>query len=227
MMQMWKKGILFVGVMTLATNAAVVPFAETFSADSANWGDSASAPLSWSATGGVDNGFASGTFNFQAAQAGDDVVIIRSSQSMGSSGGAFFGNWVTDGVTGFSTFVRHDAGVPLTFFVRFADPAGFPGAIAIIPLPVPSGEWTQINVPLPDPNPPLIFEGPFGYADIFDSIGRVQLGIDIPQSLAGTNTTVTFGLDNVSIVPEPAMLLLMSAGGLAVITRHRRLSKTS
>jgi len=221
---MWKKGVAFVGVMSLAANAAVVPFTEAFSADSANWGDSASAPLAWSATGGVDNGFASGMFSFQNAQANADLIMLRSSAAMGSSGGALFGNWIADDLSGFSAYVRHDAGVPLTFFVRFADPANFPGAVGIIPVPVPSGEWTQINVPLPNPSPALIFEGPFGYSDVFDNIGRVQLGVRVPQALAGTNTNVTFGLDNVSIVPEPATLLLLGAGGLVAMARRRNRS---
>lgn len=222
MMRMAKRSLVLLAAMSAAVNAAIVPFTETFSASSANWTDSASAPLSWSAVGGVDNGFASGTFNFQTTQANQDLIMLRSSSAMDSSGGAFFGDWITDDVTGFSAYVRHDAGLPLTFFVRFADPMNFPGAVGIIPVPVPSGQWTQINVPLPNPTPALIFEGPFGYADVFDNVGRVQLGVRVPQGLAGANTTVTFGLDNVSIVPEPATLLLLGAGGLAAVAGRRR-----
>jgi len=206
--------------LTGATSAATVPFTDPFGADSSNWGDSASAPLSWSATGGADGGYAFGTFDFQSTQTGNDVIVLRSSLSMGSSGGELFGNWVTDGVGGFSADVRQDSGVPLTFFVRYASPMNFPGAVSLIQTQVPSGEWTQLYVPLP--NPGLIFEGPFTYGDVFGNIGRVQLGVRVPEALAGMDTTVTFGLDNVSIVPEPATLLLLGLGGIAVSARRAR-----
>lgn len=200
--------------------AAVVPFTETFTQNSSNWYDRPGvAPLDWSTSGGPDgSAFATTTGNFTALGTGDPLVLFRAHDEFNSSGGAFVGNWVTDGVNGFSASVRHDAGVPLNFFVRFASPANFPGANNVFFLPVPSGTWTELTAALPNPN--LIFEGPFTYNQVFGNIGHVQIGVSTPASLAGLNALFDFDLDNVSIVPEPGALTLLVLGAAAMLKRR-------
>jgi hypothetical protein len=203
--------------------ATTVPFTEEFSSGPANWTNNASAPLSWSASGGVaDSAFAFGSFNFNATAANADVVTLRASQSAGASEGAFFGDWIADGVDEFQAFVRHDAPVPLTFFMRFASPFNFPGAVAINFVPVLPNQWTLVNVPIHPGNPQFVtFEGT-DFTNVFDGIGNIQLGVRTPEALAGMNTSITFGIDSVSVVPEPAALALLGAGGLAVLGGRRR-----
>jgi len=200
--------------------AATVPFTETFNTDSADWFDSpGTTPLFWNAVGGPDgSGFAATTGNFMALGTGDPLVLFRAHDEFNSSGGAFVSNWVADGVTGFSASIRHDAGVPLNFFVRFAGPANFPGANNVFFIPVPSGSWTELTAALPNPN--LIFEGPFTYEQVFGNIGHVQIGVSTPESLAGLDASFNFDLDNVSIVPEPAALTLLVLGAAVMLKRR-------
>lgn len=208
---------------SLTARAATVPFTETFSADAANWRSAGgTANVDWTATGGAGDGgaFANTTFNFVGSAANDTPILFRGQDEFGSSGGAFVGNWVTGGVTGFGAAVRHDAGVPLNFFVRFASPANFPGANNVFFVPVPSGAWTNLFAALP--NTSLIYEGPLTYNQVFSNIGHVQVGVSVPAARAGVDSGVHFDLDNVRIVPEPATLALLAIGGLAIAARQRK-----
>ncbi len=193
-----------------------VPFTETFTQDSSNWYDGPGiAPLDWSSSGGPGNSaFATTTGSFAALAAGDPLVLFRAQDEFNSSGGAFVGDWVTGGVTGFDVSVRHDAGVPLNYFVRFAGPANFPGANNVFFIPVPTGTWTTLSATLPNPN--LIFEGPFTYNQVFGNIGHVQIGVSTPASLAGVGGTFNFDLDDVGVVPEPTSLALLVIGACVV-----------
>ena len=200
--------------------AGVVPFTETFTHDSANWRNSPGlAAVDWVSNGGPDDSaFASTTVNFESLGTGDPAVLFRGQDEFNSSGGAFVGDWVSSGVSGFSAFVRHDADVPLNYFVRFASPNNFPGANNIFFIPVASDTWTNVSAALPNPN--LIFEGPFSYAQVFGNIGHIQIGVSVPASFAGTDTPVRFDLDSVSVVPEPATLGLLMAGGAMALRRR-------
>ena len=220
---------VFIGtVVTPPALATTVPFTEEFITDSANWrNNDRVTPLGWSVTGDPKGtGYAFATFNFVNSAVNGTPAIYRAHASFNSSGGAFVGNWLTDvPVSGFRVFVRHNIGVPLTFFVRFAEPANFPGAASVIPTPVPSGQWTQISIPIPDPN--FVFEQPGQtFADLFDNIGNVQIGVVVPASLAGVNQSFTFDIDKVSLstnIPTVSewgvvvmALLLLTAGTLVL-----------
>lgn len=210
-------------VLAAPAFAATVPFTETFDADHANWADGSNMPLSWSAAGGADGeGFAFGSFNFQNAQTNADLIVLRGSQSSGASGGAFVGNWLDEGITGFSTYVRHDAAVPMTFFARFAGPMNFPAGVAINFAPIPPNQWTLIEIPINAGNPQFVtFEGST-FESVFNSIGNVQIGVRTPEALAGVDTNVTFGLDLVTIVPEPATLGLLAMGAIVGLCGRRK-----
>jgi hypothetical protein len=110
--------------------------------------------------------------------------------------------------------------VDLTFFFRFADPANFPGAAAIIGTPVPSGQWTLLTVGMDPGN--FIFEGPSTFNTVFDNVGHIQIGVVTPQSLVNQNQSVTFDLDQPAIVntaiptvSEWGLLVLVLSGGIA------------
>ncbi len=236
----WWSELLCTGVITLVMPCAAafgttVPFTEDFTTDAANWRDNAgTSVVGWVPSGGPDgSAFVTTTFNFVGSTSEDMPALFRAQDEFGSSGGAFVGNWINDQVERISFRVRHDAGVPLTFFMRFADPANFPGAAAVVAVPVPSGQWTAANIALP--NPELIFEGPFVYGDVFDNIGHVQIGVLAPAPLIGVDQSVTFDLDKVAIVNNvptvsewgvAAMTLMMAVAGTLVL-RQRLMSRTA
>ena len=207
-------------------SAATVPFTEDFSTDSANWRDAAGVnPLGWVSTGGPDGGaFARGTFSFASSGVQDTPAVFRGQSSNGSSGGAFAGDWLGGGVTEFRAMVRHDASTDLTFFGRFASPFNFPAMVAVFPTVVPPNEWTPVSVLLAPSN--FIAEGPSTFNGVFGNVGNVQLGV-LAGPLAGSPGTVTFDLDKVRIVPEPATLGLLAMGSWVALRRRDRRSSAS
>jgi|CXWL01.1.fsa_nt_gi hypothetical protein len=209
----------FAGFFGVNVRAGVAPtFTEDFNSSSSAWRDSAGTQdLAWVSSGGAGGGaFSSTTFNFASSGANATPVLFRGQDEFNSSGGAFVGDWVAGGVDGFSAFVRHDAPTALNFFARFAGPANFPGAASVFMIPVAPNTWTQLNLALPDAG--MTFEGPFTYSQVFSNIGHVQIGVSA-QGLAGLDQTIHFGLDQISIVPEPATLMLLGGGALVVLRR--------
>ena len=209
----------FAGFFGVGADAGVVPpFTEDFNLSSSAWRDSAGLQeLSWVNAGGPDGGaFSSTTFNFVNSAANATPVLFRGQDEFNSSAGAFVGDWVADGVDGFNVFVHHDAPTALNFFARFAGPANFPGSAKVFVIPVQPNTWTELNLALPDPG--LIFEGPFTYEQVFSNIGHVQIGVSA-QGVAGLDQSIHFGLDKVSIVPEPATLMLLGGGAFMAMRR--------
>jgi len=201
--------------------AATVPFTEDFVADAAGWRDaSLVSELDWFASGGPDAGsFASGQFNFVALEPNSTPAVIRAQDEFNASGGAFLGDWLSDGVTEVSFQIRHNGSGPMTFFTRFSGPANFPGAVALEFAPVPANQWTQITVAIDPNNPAIILEG-FPFDAVFGNIGHVQIGV-AAGAMAGVDQDVRFDIDKVSFIPEPASLVLLTLGAF-VIRRVRR-----
>ena len=90
-------------VIASAARAELVPFTEDFATGNASWADGAGVPLSW---GG---GFVSSTRSFLNSIEGDQVSLFRGEIGLGSSGGAFAGDWLGGRVTEFSFDIRHGA----------------------------------------------------------------------------------------------------------------------
>jgi len=204
-------------LVTSQATALTVPYEEDFASDSANWLNfNSSAVLTHEASGGPDGGsYASGTFNFVNSAFGDQGPVIHRGTTTPfgpSSEGNFFGDWLTGDVRNFSAWVRHDAPTPLTYFARFADPNNSPGASAVRFSPVFPNTWTQLEFSISPDSPNFVtFEGQ-SFEAVFDNIGRVQVGVSIPEALAGVDQQITFDLDKVAIaVPEPATLFLLSS----------------
>jgi hypothetical protein len=201
--------------------AAVTDFTETFDTDAAGWLDNASAALTHGSDGG--DGFVTDTFDYTGFNAGDQSpVLFRGNGSNDASGDAFVGDWIASGVSTFSFDVRHDFDSPLTFFVRFASPFNFPGAVAVPFTPMAGNTWTTLTLAI-DPSSPnfVSFEGS-DFNSVFSNIGNVQIGASIDENLAGQ--TATFDIDNVSVtaVPEPASMAILSLAGLALMRRRGR-----
>ena len=207
-----------------AVSAIVLPFTEDFDANSANWFNAAvTAPVDWSAAGGPDGGaYATTGFNFQFTAANDTPVLFRAQDEFNSSGGAFEGDWITNGITEFSFAVRHNAPAPMTFFTRFAGPANFPGAVAIGFIPVFPNVWTTITIAIDPFNPQFItFEGQT-FEAAFSNIGHLQVGVSVPEGFGGVDQAYTFDLDKPTITPAPSAAVLFGIAGVALARRRRR-----
>lgn len=199
--------------------AADPPFTEDFAQGSANWADAAGAfNLDYVATGGPDgNGYVSDGIHFQSAMDGDSVAFFRAHAALGSSGGAFVGNWITDSVGRFSAQVRHDLPVPVNFFTRFASPFNFPGAIGIEFTPVLPHTWTEISFEIDAANPQFVsFEGS-DFATVFSNVGNVQVGVNVPVGFGMTSTPYRVDLDvaSISAVPEPGIGIWIVFGAIS------------
>ena len=219
------KSLLASLICTACALAGTVPFTEEFETDAAGWYDtSETLLLTWASDGGPDNSsHVLGAFNFLNSAPGDTPLLFRAQDEFNSSGGAFEGNWITGGVSEFSAFVRHDAGLPLTYFARFSSPFNFPGAVALNFAPVPSATWTLISFEI-DPGSPqfLSFEGS-DFETVFSNIGHIQIGVSVPEGLAGIDQEFVFGLDKATIVPEPGTLAILVVGsGVFLGCRTRR-----
>lgn len=200
---------------------AVVPFTETFSSPSANWSSAATfTALSYPASGGPDgSGYGSAAFGFANAQNGEQPLLFRGQSNFNSSGNAFVGDWIADGVSAFSFSVRHNGPAPVSFFARFA-PAMGPGAVALAMPALAPNTWTTYTVPI-DPGAFFIYEGTT-FASTFSNVARVQVGVLVDANLAGHADPVTFDIDNVRIVPSPGALAVLGLGAVAGVRRRRR-----
>lgn len=213
----------FVGLSGFLASAATVPFTESFSTDASNWRNAGGASnAAWTGTGGADGGgFISETFSFANSAANDTPVLMRAQSSYNSSGNNFWGNWISEGVTEYRMSVRSHATVPINFFSRFVSPAGFPGAVAVGFTPIMPETWTEIVIPINASNPQFISFETSDFNTIFSGIGRLQVGVSVPAALAGSTTPMTFDLDQVRIVPEPASLTALALGAMIALRRRR------
>jgi len=209
--------------LAASAGAVTVPFTETFSSAANNWSTaSVLSPVNLVATGGPDGSqFANRTFSFSAANTGDQAILFRGQTNFGSSGGNLHGNYLTSGVTDLSLFVRNDSPVALDFFVRFGTPN--PGAgVVFLASAVPANSWTMINVPI-SMSTPFIYEGaPTLFSTVFANVGRIQVGVVVPASLALSTPSYNFDLDSVSIVPAPSAAVALLGAGAVALRRRRR-----
>lgn len=208
--------------------AATVPFTEDFAADNANWKDASSADLTYVGSGGPDgSSYVTSSFTFDVYVEGDTPVLFRGQDDYGSSGGAFQGNWNLDGVRKLSAWVRHNATVPLSYFVRTSGPFNFPGATAVqfgIVLP---NQWTEVEFDLSPSSPQFVsFEGN-DWATVMSNIGHVQLGVSVPEALEGNPASFAFDIDQIAIAtPEPTTIGLGLMGSILALG-HGRLRRNS
>lgn len=205
-----------------AVFATVVPFTENFAADAANWREGTGVTdATWNASGGPDgSSYVSSTGSFANNNPGDTPIFLRGHDTFNSSGGAFVGDWLADGVTAFSVYVRHDAPLPLTYFVRFAKPANFPAAVGVEFVPVLPNTWTRIDLAIFEGNPEFVNFETSDFQTIFSGIGKLQIGVMVPDQLAGSPQTFTFGFDQIAIVPEPSAAAAVSLLALAALRRR-------
>jgi len=199
-------------------------FIEQFDSDAANWRNfNGSATLAWISTGGPDNsGFARSSYNLSGTTVGGfPPTVIRAHASYPSSNGGYTGNWIADGATIFQFDIRHNLAEAISMTGRFATPTNNPGASAVSSTVIQPNVWTTVTFNLAEGSPDIISLGGGTYASIFGNLGNIQLGFNVPVSLAGTNFDATFDIDNVRVLPAPGALALLGMGGLVVGRRRR------
>lgn len=211
--------------------AATVPFTETFAADNANWSIGSStvyAPATWNATGGPSGGTFISRLGSGTGGPFSGPTIFRGQDNFNSSGDAFVGDWIADGVGTFSVDFFHDHSSPLNVSVRFANALNDPGASSVNFLVDPS-EWTTLTISIVDSASSFQTYGSLGtvpdstsFNTIFSSVGNIQLSLPTGTDLPA----VTFGIANPTIapVPEPgtwAALGAAAVAGLAMRLRRR------
>jgi hypothetical protein len=212
-----------------SARAATVPFTETFATDNANWSIGSStvyAAATWNATGGPSGGTYISRLGSGTGGPFSGPTIFRGQDNFNASGGAFVGDWITDGVGVFSVDFFHDHSSALNVSVRFASPLNDPGASSVNFLVNPS-TWTTITVPIVDSTSSFQSYGSLGsvpnatsFNTIFSDIGNIQLSLPTGTDLPG----VTFGIANPTIapVPEPRTWAFMGAAAVAGLMIRRR-----
>jgi len=206
-------------------HASIVGFTEGFDDGPANWRNfNGSADLDWFAAGGPsDSAYASGLRNLSNLSAGGfPATVIRAQLDYNSSGGLFAGNWIEAGVIGVSFDFRHNLAEAIQVTARFATPNNNPGASAETSFFVAPNQWTSIYFDLTPDSTDIISFGSGNYQSIFSNIGNIQIGFNVPMSLAGQNFDGRFDIDNFTIIPAPGAIFALAGLGLAGTGRRRR-----
>jgi hypothetical protein len=191
-----------------AAGAVTVPFTENFAGGVAGWEDNANDDLDFVAAGGPDgSSYASGGIDFTGFVPpfpGAGPIVLRAHDEDGASGGAFVGSWNTAGVTQVRAFVRHDAPVPLSWVLRVATTANFPGAVF-----TPAGttvapdSWQEIVFDVDPASPdctPETGNPSFTCEDALDVVAHFQLGVDAPEAVIEDEVFVTVDVDRVRLL---------------------------
>lgn len=233
MLNRMKKMLLLSGMLgafaAIETQAATVPFTESFDSGVSGWENSVNLPLAFTATGGSDGGgFATGTFNFNGyvpGFGGSGPIVLRASAADDASGGAFLGNWLTDGVASVSFMVRHDAPEAMEFYLRIATAANSPAGAFFSTQSVAANVWTLVTLPVSPLATYCTDAGPPGAcATALGAVGNLQIGTSAPVGLLDDDVAYSFDIDQVSLnpIPEPGTALLMGLGlaGLAAAGRR-------
>lgn len=210
-------------------HGATVPFVEDFTSGVANWADiSGGSLLSHVAGGGPDGGAYATTRQSLVNLTDQNVALFRAQDEFNSSAHAFEGNWLAQQIGQFSTYVRHNAPLPLNFFTRFSGPGNFPGAAAVKFAPVLPNTWTLLNFAISPGNPEFVtFEGS-NFNAVFSNVGHIQVGVTVPAALGSNPALFTFDIDKAAIVavPEPSCCLAgLMAGTVLCLFRRRGASQ--
>ncbi len=215
--------LLAITVTASTASAAVVGFHESFTSGSANWrGASSATTLSWSSSGGPgDASYVTSIHNLSTTQAGGyPQTVIRASASAGSSALAYAGNWAAEGVTGVSFWFRHNLAESLMMTLRVASPQNYPAASAYDGVSIAANTWTLVEFDLRATGGEWAsFEGT-SYGVALSNVGNMQIGFQVPASLAGQNINGSFDMTGFSVVPAPGAIALVALSGL--VSRRRR-----
>lgn len=158
--------------------------------------------------------------------AGDGYLSISRSipENLGvaSSGPEFTGNLTADGVTGFS-FWLNDIGAddPLELHVGVGNSFGNFWLYTAGFSP-PNHQWAQYTVDFSGPSDWVLIRGSGTFEQALSVSDRILIRHDLapfgwfPDEMVGD-----FGLDRVTVLPEPGVIALLAFGGVWAIARRR------
>jgi hypothetical protein len=221
-------------VFTGEARAVTFGYTESFDANDAGWrGRTTSQILDFAATGGVEN---SGNVSHPSTPTADSpagslvmnpnpmaaqgLIIFRAGGS--ASGGAFTGNWLTSGISRVQAYLDHDfAAQDMDFYVRLSRAPGQAAVFFGDTLVDANSGLTLVNFEISPDN--FSQAGTADYPTVLSSVADFQFGalLHNPVAVDQQGLDVDFSLDGVSLVPEPASLLL-AVGALAAATCVRR-----
>src|SRR5678815_1115164 len=167
-------------------------------------------PLAFQATGSYDAGsYASNTFSYfgYTNPFGSGPVLFRANDSDNASGDAFVGNWITGGVHTVSAWVYQETGESLTYYMRVAAAANFPGGVFMNATTVASNTWTELSWTIDPSAPVCIPEGPTSCATVLANVGNLQFGTSFSPTLVANSGAFLLGIDQVTVIPEPSQAL--------------------
>ncbi|MGP1346909.1 MAG: hypothetical protein ACTS3F_09635 [Phycisphaerales bacterium] len=216
----WVVVSLVSGAAAGAAHAGSAPadlFVEGFEGGPANWFDGIFQPVEWFGSGSFDGSAYASAVRDLASGGGFGLTVFRAQEDLGSSGGGFTGNYIAGGITTLSFRFRHDAPEALAGFVRFAPATNNPAVVWSF-AGVPSGEWTEVTLAL-DPDAPNFIPAGGTFGGVMSNVGNVQFAVTVPGGLTGE---ARFDIDQVSIVPGPGGLGVVSALGVLAMRRRRR-----
>jgi hypothetical protein len=147
------------------------------------------------------------------------AVVFRAAPT--ASGGAFAGNWLDAGVSRVQAYLRHNlAESPIDFYIRLTNG---PAAVFFADAPISASEdWTLVNFDI-SPNNFTFAGGTF--AGVLANVQNFQIGAQVVGSVQDPgNTFILFDVDRVSLVPEPASVLLV-VSALACCPPLRRIRR--
>jgi hypothetical protein len=151
------------------------------------------------------------------------AIIFRANSSLSASGGAFAGDWLEAGATRVQAHFRHDFDEkPVQYFLRLAPSAG--GAeIFFADREAPADQWTLLNFEISAAN--WQSGGAAFFGQQLGNIANFQIGALLERPITNTSAEIFFELDEVSIVPEPAMAFMAIGSAIGVLVLRRRCSQ--
>ncbi len=198
---------------TVTAEAATLGFIDDFSgADTNGWGGGVTTTNP--GTGGAD-GLGDGFLQLSVEESGNFGAFSNNLN--------YQGDWSAAGITGV-TFRLNDVGADesFEFHLLLSDQLGGGGTTYQhnTGFDPPNGAWQQVSLSLSDPTQWTRIRGSASFEDVLGDVAAVHFRHDlVPHTASPDGIVGDLGIDDVSLVPEPATWAVL-AFGLAAFSRR-------